>query len=79
MRRIRSRSATKLAALKSNSSRISWLFVSCSVLMFASLIPMWSHWSELAEVLGFEQATGALASVTAATAVFAWWLNTGDP
>jgi hypothetical protein len=78
MPRIGARSTAKVAALKTSSSRISWLFISYTVLTVASLVPMWSHWTELSDLLGFYRAAGALMSVTGAGVFFAWWLTTGN-
>ncbi|MGH6834642.1 MAG: hypothetical protein ACREC9_03640 [Methylocella sp.] len=57
---------------------LSWLFISCTLLMLASVIRMWSHWREICASLGFYHAGGALAAVTGAALIVAWWLNTGN-
>ncbi|MFZ0494802.1 MAG: hypothetical protein WBE80_10880 [Methylocella sp.] len=59
-------------------NRLSWLFMSCTLLMFASVIRMWSHWFEISASLGFYRAAGALAAVTGAALIVSWWLNTGN-
>jgi hypothetical protein len=65
----------KAGTLKNLSS---WLFVSCTLLLFASVIHMWSHWFEISASLGFYQAAGALVAVTGAALIVSWWLNTGN-
>ncbi len=57
MVRSRARYAAKVDTLKTNSDVESWLFISCTFLMLASLIPMWSHWDELFVSLGFYPGT----------------------
>jgi hypothetical protein len=46
-----------------------WLIISCTLLMFASVIRMWSHWFEISALLGFYQAAGALTAVTGAAVI----------
>ena len=49
MSRNRVRPAAKVDTLKANSDAESGLVVLCALLMFASLVSMWSHWDEIAE------------------------------
>ena len=55
-----------------------WLFILCTLLMFASVIRMWSHWFEICASLGFYRAAGTLVAVTGAAFIVSWWLNTGN-
>jgi hypothetical protein len=59
-------------------NRLSLLFISCTLPMFASVIRMWSHWFEISASLGFYRAAGAPAAVTGAALIVSWWLNTGN-
>jgi hypothetical protein len=59
-------------------NRLSWLFISCTLPMCASVIRMWSRWFEISASLGFYRAAGALAAVTGAALIVSWWLNTGN-
>ena len=70
------RSAAKAGTLKTHDNLVSWLFISCTLLMLASVIRMWSHWFEISAVLRFYRAAGALAAVTGAALIVSWWLNT---
>ena len=76
MVRSRARYAAKVDTLKTDSDVQSWLFISCTFLMLASLIPMWSHWDELSVSLGFYPAACALAAVTGVALIVALWVNT---
>jgi len=76
MVRSRARYAAKVDTLKTNSDVESWLFISCTFLMLASLIPMWSHWDELSVSLGFYPTACALAAVTGGALIVALWVNT---
>ena len=65
MSRNRARSAAKVATL-TNSDAESGLLILCALLMFASLVFMWSQWDEIAESLGKYSAGFALSAVTSA-------------
>jgi hypothetical protein len=71
------RSAVKTGSLNTHNV-LSWLFISCTLLMLMSVIRMWSHWLEISASLGFYPAAGALAAVTGAALNLSWWLNTGN-
>ena len=66
MTRNRARSAVQVATLKTNSDAKSRLLILCALLMFASLVFMWSQWDEIAESLGKYSAGVALSAVTSA-------------
>jgi len=66
MTRNRARSAVQVATLKTNSDAKSRLLILCALLMFASLVFMWSQWDEIAESLGKYSAGFALSAVTSA-------------
>lgn len=57
---------------------LSWLFISGTLLLLASVIRMWIHWPEISAVLGFYRAAGALTAVTGAALIVSCWLNTGN-
>ncbi len=78
MARSRARSAVKAQTLSTRSDILSWLLISCTFLMLASLIPMWSHWLEISATLGFVPAACALTAVTGAGFIVSWWLNSGN-
>jgi hypothetical protein len=71
----RGRPRFKAGTLK---NRLPWLFISCTLPMFASVVRMWSHWYEISASLGFYRAAGALAAVTGTALFVSWWLNTGN-
>ena len=77
MSRNRARSAAKVATL-TNSDAESGLVILCALLMFASLVSMWSHWDEIAESLGIYSAGFPLSAVTSAALLVAVWVNCGD-
>jgi hypothetical protein len=77
MSRNRARSAAKVATL-TNSDAESGLLILCALLMFASLVSMWSHWDEIAESLGIYSAGFPLSAVTSAALLVAVWVNSGD-
>ena len=70
------RYAAKVDTLKTNSDVVTWLFISCTFLMLASLIPVRSHWDELSISLGFYPAACAVTVVTAAALIVALRVNT---
>jgi hypothetical protein len=72
------RSAVKAGTLKTQNNLVSWVFISCTLLMLSSVIRMWSHWFEISASLGFYPAAGALVAVTGAALILSWWLNTGN-
>ena len=78
MTRNRARSAVKVATLKTNSDAKSRLLIPCALLMFASLVFMWSQWDEIVESLGIYSASFALSAVTSAALLVAVWVNCGD-
>ena len=78
MSRNRVRTAAKVDTLKANSDAESGLVVLCALLMFASLVSMWSHWDEIAKSLGIYSAGFALGAVTSAALLVAVWVNSGD-
>jgi hypothetical protein len=67
-----------LGVLGFHNKLVSWLFISCTLFMLASVIRMWSHWFEISASLGFYPAAGALAAVTGGALIVSWWLNTGN-
>jgi hypothetical protein len=42
------------------------VFISGTILMFASVIHMWGHWLEISASLGFPKAAGVLTAVAGA-------------
>lgn len=78
MARSRARSAVQAQTLGKRSGLQSWLFLSCTFLMLASLIPMWSHWFDISATLGSVAAACALTAVTGAALIASWWLNSGN-
>ena len=72
------RSAVKAGTRKTHDNLLSWLFISCTLLMLVSVIRMWSHWLEISASLGFYPAAGAIAAVTGAALNLSWWLDTGN-
>lgn len=78
MARSRARSAVKAGTRDTQSDIVSWLFMSCTFLMFAGVIPMWSHWDEIAASLGIYSSACVLMAVTVAALIVALWVNTGN-
>jgi len=60
------------------ANRLTLVFISGTLLVFASVIRMGSHWLEISASLGFHKAAGVLAAVTGAALFLAWWLNTDN-
>ena len=78
MARARARSAIKVGTRNTHSDIVSWFFISFTFLMFAGVVPMWSHWDEIAASLGIYSAACVLMAVTVAALIVALWVNTGD-
>lgn len=74
----RARSAVKAETLKTEIGHASWFWLFCTFLMLIGLLPMWNHFREISELLGFDWAAGIFAVVTAAAFCVSWWLNTGN-
>ena len=72
------RSALKAAALTIHDRLPPWVFIFCTLLMLLSIVRMWSHWFEIAAVLGFDRAASVLTVITGAAIVVSWWVNTGN-
>ena len=73
------RSAVKAGTLKTQNNLVSWVFISCTLLMLSSVIRMWSHWFEISASLGFYPAAGAFVAVTGAALIVSWWpVDTGN-
>src|SRR5262249_4648964 len=72
------RAAIKAATLKSYDRLASFVFLVCTLLMLASVFRMWSHWFEIAAMLGFDRAAGVLVAITSAAVLVSWWVNTGN-
>ncbi|MGH6811668.1 MAG: hypothetical protein ACREDM_04770 [Methylocella sp.] len=66
----------KARSLRTPNDLLSWLFITGTLLMLASVIRMWSHWFEICASLGFHRAAGVLGAVTGAALIVSWWLNT---
>ena len=72
------RSAVKAGTLKTQNNLVSWVFISCTLLMLSSVIRMWSHWFEISASLGFYLAAGAPVAVTGAALIVSWWPEHGQ-
>lgn len=72
------RAALKAETFKSHNKLVSWLFVFCTLVMLASVVRMWGHWSEISTMLGFDRAAVVLTAVTSAALIVTWWVNTGN-
>lgn len=75
---IKERCAVKTETRNPRNDLMSLTFMSCTLLMLASVMHMWSHWSEISALFGPSRAAGTLAAVTGAACVVSWWLNTGN-
>lgn len=78
MARARARFAIKVGPRNTQSDIVSWLFISFTFLMFAGVVPMWSHWDAITASLGIYSAACVLMAVTVAALIVVLWVNTGD-
>src|SRR5262245_42413145 len=69
LRNPRTAAKVKAGILKLRDKLVSWTFIFCTLLMLASVVRMWSHWFEIAAMLGFDRASGVLSAVTGAALV----------